>query len=76
MKHFKKLITCLSLLMTVTMLTLPVANVTRVYAPPVPKAAEPRAHSYIWLYTSIDGYLYKRLYDETTGEWASEWIPV
>ena len=38
------------------------------------ESIETRADKYRWVYTTIDGVQYKRLYNETTGEWASGWI--
>lgn len=38
-------------------------------------ASTQRAYSYVWYYKTVNGILYKRLYNETTEEWASAWIP-
>lgn len=37
-------------------------------------ASEARAYIYEWYYKVIDGHLYKRLYNASTGEWAGDWI--
>lgn len=33
-------------------------------------------NTYVWKYKIINGKLYKRKYNEVTGEWVGKWIPV
>lgn len=35
----------------------------------------PRAADTEWYYKTIDGKLYKRLYDKTNKKWLTDWIP-
>ena len=30
----------------------------------------------IWVYKVVDGYVYKRLYNKSTGQWIGDWILV
>ena len=33
-------------------------------------------NTYVWKYKIINGKLYKRKYNEVTGEWVGKWMPV
>ena len=36
--------------------------------------AETRSTNLEWVYATIDGVLYMRLYNHSTGEWLTDWI--
>lgn len=36
--------------------------------------ATPRSEEIVWVFTEIDGKLYRRLYNRTTGEYIGDWI--
>ena len=36
----------------------------------------PRSTNLTWVYKEFDGVMYMRLYNHTTGEWETDWIPV
>ena len=36
----------------------------------------PYNYTYEWVYQAVNGKTYKRLFNKTTGEWASDWIEV
>lgn len=42
----------------------------------VEEGAEPRTTNLEWYYKYIDGVLHMRLWNHSTGEWLSDWIPV
>lgn len=35
---------------------------------------QPKKDVLVWKYKSINGYLHKRLYNQTKGKWEGEWI--
>lgn len=79
MKNKRKAILCALSVMGLTVLVTPVAfaqdiNVSTeaVGSPNV----EPRAYIREWRYKVMNGHVYKRLYNRTTGEWESDWILV
>lgn len=51
---------------------------TPVYAleSPVQKSAQMYRDAIVWKYKNINGRLYKRQYNGTTGKWIGDWIPV
>lgn len=51
---------------------------TPVYAleSPVQKNAQMYRDAIVWKYKNINGRLYKRQYNVTTGKWIGDWIPV
>ena len=43
---------------------------------PIPYSVQdPRADGIEWVYRTIDGKAYKRLYNYTTQQWIGDWIP-
>ncbi len=51
---------------------------TPVYAleSPVQKSAQMYRDAIVWKYKNINGRLYKRQCNVTTGKWIGDWIPV
>lgn len=43
---------------------------------PVQKSAQMYRDAIVWKYKNINGRLYKRQYNYTTGKWIGDWIPV
>ncbi len=44
--------------------------------PAVEEGIEGRATNLSWVYAYVDGVYCMRLYNHTTGEWETDWIPV
>lgn len=40
-----------------------------------PNTISQRAEKLVWKYKSINGKLYKRLWNQTKGEWVGKWTP-
>ena len=52
-------------------------NITVCANPAVEAATENEGRSTIleWVYAAIDGQLMMRLYNHSTGEWVTDWVP-
>lgn len=76
----KKQILCAMIVMGMTVLSAPFASAQETIAVPVVEAnqeeKQPRTDIKEWRYKVIDGHLYKRIFNRSTGRWEGEWILV
>lgn len=77
MKIMKRIVSYFSLLLLIVSFSASSLTGMQIKQSISPQTASiQRAHSYAWIYQTINGVMYKRLYNKTTGEWASDWMPV
>ncbi len=53
----------------------PAADQAALLTAPKPEVSVPYSDQYEWRFKTIDGVLYKRLYNITKQEWVGDWIP-
>ena len=70
----KKSLFCALALVGVSMFSVPVVSVQNTIA--ATTYVEPRTDIKEWRFKVIDGHLYKRLYNRSTGRWETDWILV
>ncbi len=77
MKKFRRKLIVLSGVMACTMLLFVSNNIEVCAAEDVATTDESgnRATNLEWFYKEINGEMYMRLYNHTTGEWLTDWIP-
>lgn len=78
MKKRMRVLMCALAAMGITTLSSPVIFAQNVAVPMAEEGTtiQPRDYIYEWYYKVIDGHLYKRLYNATSGEWETDWILV
>lgn len=78
MKKRMRVLMCALATMGITTLSTPVMFAQNVAAPAAVEGTtiQPRDYIYEWYYKVIDGHLYKRLFNATTGHWEGDWILV
>ena len=77
MKRFSKKLGLFCALAVSVMTVFGTATIEVKAANPVEEeGVEPCSTNLTWVYATIDGVEYMRLYNHTTGEWLTDWIPV
>ena len=75
-KWFTLVLTAAMCLGCMTAVDLPYASAFVPKAKAEEATVSPRSPGIGWRYTTIDGRLYRRLFNYTTQEWIGEWEPV
>ena len=74
----KKQVLCTMLVMGMTVLSAPFASAQEMTVAPVAEVSQgevqPRTDIKEWRFKVINGHLYKRLYNCSTGNWETDWI--
>lgn len=74
----KKQVLCAMAVMGMTVLSAPFVSAQEMQVIPVAEVsqeeAQPRTDIKEWRFKVIDGHLYKRLYNRSTGRWETDWI--
>lgn len=74
----KKQVLCAMVVMGMTALSAPFVSAQEMTTVPVTEGSheeiQPRTDIKEWRFKVIDGHLYKRLFNRSTGRWETDWI--